>query len=101
MIESTLIGHIAALQRSESWGCVGSSSSVVEFIQVPRPAFASGNTLPEQLIVKAIWSVCCEHKIILVEESDEAVGTGRQVVLRTSFKFVVSAELFLCIGNDR
>jgi len=40
--------------------------------------------MPEHLIVAAIWSVGCEHKIILVEENDEAVGTGRQVVLRTS-----------------
>jgi hypothetical protein len=28
--------------------------------------------------------MCCEHKIILVEENDKAVGTRRQVVLGTS-----------------
>ena len=47
--------------------CIGNSSSVVA----------------GALVVTAIWSVC-------VEESDKAVDTGRQVVLRNSFESVVS-----------
>jgi hypothetical protein len=62
--------------------CIGSSSSVVELIQAPRPVLRRKH-FARALVVAAIWSVC-------VEESDKAVDTGRQVVLRNSFESVVS-----------